>query len=462
MNRMGIKFAASSLVLATTMVACSPAIEAGRAGLVTARTAKADQDAGRIFADATEAGKTGDYAKALDLAEKAVALAPRDVGYRMLLADLYMKNGRFQSAATTFGDVLSLDPANVRAGLQAALAEVAIGRGDVALARLDSLAATAPAGDIGLAYALAGQPNRAISILEPAARAAGATPRIRQNLALAYAFAGDWQKARAVAAQDVSPADLSGRLQQWAALASPSAPADQIAGLLGVRPVADSGQPVRLALAPVQADNTAFAAAEPVEAPAPKAEPAPAAPSVQLAQADVAAWESAATPAVATDVPAPSVIADTPPPVLPESAPAVAAPEPSFAPAVRALVNPEPAKVRLASIAPIAPPQRLAPRVASSGGEGRFVVQIGAYSSPAGVERAYRRYGLSGHQPRSTTVSIPGKGKFHRLSVAGFESHADASKICASVRAHGGACFVRATAGDAPVRWASRYDGRRA
>jgi Flp pilus assembly protein TadD len=459
MNRMGIKFAASSLVLAMTMVACSPAIEAGRAGLISARTAKADQDAGRIFADATAAGKTGDYVKALDLAEKAVALAPRDVGYRMLLADLYMKNGRFQSAATTFGDVLTLDPVNVRAGLQAALAEVAIGRGDVALARLDSLAATAPAGDIGLAYALAGQPNRAISILEPAARAPGATGRIRQNLALAYAFAGDWQKARAVAAQDVSPADLSARLQQWAALASPSAPADQIAGLFGVRAVADSGQPVSLALAPVEATNTAFAAAEPVQAHEPTAEPAPA--PVQLAQADVAAWEPAAAPTVATDVRAPAVIADTPPPVVPE-----AAPEPSFAPAVRALVNPEPAKARLASIAPIAPKQHLAPRAAPAAGEGRFVVQIGAYSSPAGVERAwasaYRRYGLTGHQPRSTTVSIPGKGKFHRLSVAGFESHADASKICASVRSHGGACFVRATAGDAPVRWASRYDGRRA
>jgi hypothetical protein len=53
-------------------------------------------------------------------------------------------------------------------------------------------------------------------------------------------------------------------------------------------------------------------------------------------------------------------------------------------------------------------------------------------------------------------------GTFHRLSVAGFQSHGDASRVCQKVRSRGGACFVRAVAGDAPVRWASRYTGRNA
>ena len=93
-------------------------------------------------------------------------------------------------------------------------------------------------------------PERAIEILEPAARAFDATPRLRQNLALSYALAGDWTRARTIAAQDISPADLGPRLQQWAALARPGGASHQVATLLGVAPVQDPGQPVRLALAP--------------------------------------------------------------------------------------------------------------------------------------------------------------------------------------------------------------------
>jgi hypothetical protein len=61
----------------------------------------------------------------------------------------------------------------------------------------------------------------------------------------------------------------------------------------------------------------------------------------------------------------------------------------------------------------------------------------------------------------STTVKVRG-GTFHRLSVAGFGSHIDASRACQKVKSRGGVCFVRAVAGDAPVRWASRYTGRNA
>src|SRR5690606_34732462 len=92
-----------------------------------------------------------------------------------------------------------------------------------------------------------------------------ATPRLRQNLALSYALAGDWQRARTVAAQDVSPADLGPRLQGWAALASPDGASRQVASLIGVDPVADPGQPIRVALAPSTPEPVAAFA----EAPAP-------------------------------------------------------------------------------------------------------------------------------------------------------------------------------------------------
>jgi hypothetical protein len=94
-------------------------------------------------------------------------------------------------------------------------------------------------------------------------------------------------------------------------------------------------------------------------------------------------------------------------------------------------------------------------------GTGRYVVQIGAYSSSAQVDKAWsqalRRYGFNGSaEPLSTTVRIPGKGVLHRLSVASFNSQPSAARMCQSIKARGGACFVRATAGDAPLRWASQ------
>ncbi len=92
---------------------------------------------------------------------------------------------------------------------------------------------------------------------------------------------------------------------------------------------------------------------------------------------------------------------------------------------------------------------------------GRFAVQIGAFSKSANVERAWaeelKRFGFVQLTPFSTTIDIPGKGILHRLSVAGFTSRAEADRTCGSIRAKGGACFVRAVAGDEPTRWASRY-----
>ena len=91
-------------------------LQAGRGRLASPRVSanrapKAEQEAPRSSPSAQEAndGK-GHLAEGLGYAERAVELSPRDVGYRMLLADLYLKNGRFQSAETTFGDVVSLDP----------------------------------------------------------------------------------------------------------------------------------------------------------------------------------------------------------------------------------------------------------------------------------------------------------------------------------------------------------------
>ena len=471
MNKsVALKFAVSALAIGTTMVACGPAATS-RIASASARPAKGEQDAASLYAKAEEAVRKGEYARGLDYAERAVELSPRDVGYRMILGDLYLKNGRFQSAETTFGDVQRLDPGNSRAAFSIALARIALGRPAGAVAELDRLAETAAPADIGLAYALAGEPGRAIELLEPAARAPGATGRVRQNLALSYAIAGEWEKARIVAAQDLSPADLASRLQQWAALAQPGGGPAQVAALLGVTPAADEGQPVRLALARPQPASEALASAAPLPEPAPEtvAATAPA-----LAQADIAPQvpEPVATPQAE---PVQIAGGDLPQWVSERAAAEAASPAPAeetkplYAEAVQALVTPQPSVIRpsrtIDAPAPRFEARRPAARPSGEAGPGRFAVQLGAYSSASSVERAWaqmlKRFGFAELTPFSTTVTVPGRGTFHRLSVAGFSSRDAAGRTCRSIRAKGGACFVRTVAGDAPVRWASRYAGQR-
>jgi Flp pilus assembly protein TadD len=328
MTRFASKFAASSMVIAIAIVGCQA--DSIMTTAVAASAERSEQQASRLAEQARAAAQRGDNAAALRLAERAVELAPRDAGYRMLLADLYLRNGRFRSAETSYSDVIEIDGGNVRAGLSIALAQIAQGATADALATLEAIEGAAPASDVGLAYALAGQPQRAVALLEPAARAADATGRTRQNLALAYALSGDWTRARAVAAQDVSPAELGGRLQHWASLSSPSGQRTAVATLLGVTPAAsDPGQPVRLALAPAAPASTALAEAAPEQAAAPDAE-AP----VQYAAAEIPVPVAEAAPE-----PAPETIRYAEDPVLvapaeaPEPVRYAAAEVPSAAPA---------------------------------------------------------------------------------------------------------------------------------
>jgi Flp pilus assembly protein TadD len=470
-NGVALKFAASALAIGATMVACKPAVGGSPVASASSKAPKAEQQAAELVAKAQVSVRKGAFAEGLGLAERAVELSPRDVGYRMILADLYLKNGRFQSAETTFDDVRRLDPGNQRAAFSIALARIALGRPAGAVAELDRIAETASPADIGLAYALAGEPRRAIELLEPAARAPGANGRVRQNLALAYAFAGEWDKARVTAAQDVSPAELAGRLQQWAALAKPGGGAAQVAALLGVTPAEDAGQPVRLALAPAQAETTAFAAAGPLPEPAPEIVPV-ASPALAEA-APVAAPEPEAEPVRTASVDLPQWVSER---AAAEAEAEASAPVPAeetrpvYAEAVQALVTPQPAVMTPSAPSIETPARRFeAPRRRAAApvqaGPGRFAVQLGAYSSSVAVERAWaqmmKRFGVADLTPLSTTVRIPGRGTLHRLSVAGFASRDSAGRICRSIQAKGGACFVRTVAGDAPVRWASRYATRR-
>ncbi|HEY6048861.1 MAG TPA: tetratricopeptide repeat protein [Sphingomicrobium sp.] len=448
--------------------------------------------------------------QAIDFAERAVARNPQDAGFRALLGNAYFADGRFNSAEAAYKDSLSIYPSQPQVVLKLALVHIALGRNAEAVSLLRAGHVVLDASDYGLALALAGRPTEAIKVLGPAARQPGADSRVRQNLALAFALSGDWTEARTIAAQDVPANQLDARIQQWMQLAHPHKASDQVAALVGVTPATvDPGQPVRLALnkgetlvaeaapAPAakprpqpKAQQRAAAAAPkapavvaqaaPPPAPAPQPAPAPAprfvavatpAPAPQPAPAPAPRFVAVATPAPA---PQPHVAVAPPPPPAPPAAPQpkpvvaqAAAPAPApLTVAMIAAASPEaPAAFAAFMPKPVAPakpkPRRAAaPKPQPRRGNPNAVMQLGSYRSPQYVTAAWaqltRRYpALRVYLPMRARFDSP-KGTYWRLSVQGFANQREAIARCQLLKSHGGNCFVRGFAGDAPVQLAMR------
>jgi len=435
MNPLRLGTAVSAVALATMIAGCASPM----ARSASVATGKANLAYGLR---AQMALSSGDYASAVDLAEKAVEASPQDAGIRALLGNAYFGSGRFASAEGAYNDSLALAPAQPQVILKRALVQIALGRNSEAISSLQAAQGLIDPADYGLALALAGQPYDAVQVLETAARAQGADSRVRQNLALAYAISGDWTNARTVAAQDLSADLVDGRIQQWMTLAKPAHAYDQVAALTGVSPAAvDPGQPVRLAL--VKTDNgTAYAQAAPAPAPVEAAAP------VQVAAADA--------PSFAAPVSQPDELAPAPSAQDTRAALASAAAASPEAPAAFA--------VMASNFAPKAKPIRkaAAPRPAAPRalGNAKAVVQLGAFSSEARVavawDRLTRRFPtLKSYSPVSARFDGP-RGPVYRLSVRGFANQQEAIARCSTLRGKGGSCFVRSTAGDSPVQFASR------
>ena len=378
---------------------------------------------------------SGDYTSAVDLAERAAESSPQDAGIRGLLGNAYFGAGRFASAEAAYNDSLALAPGQPQIILKRVLVQIAQGKNGAAVAALQAAQGMIDPADYGLALALAGQPYDAVQVLETAARAQGADSRVRQNLALAHALAGDWAAARTIAAQDLSADLVDARVQQWMALAKPAHAYDQVAALVGVSPAAaDPGQPVRLAL--VQGDTRV---AEAAPAPAP----------VQVVA------EAANVPTYETPVSQPDALAPAPAPEVPTVREAVAS---------AAAISPEaPAAYAMASnFAPKPKPAKAKKPAAArpSLGSAKGVVQLGAFSSEERVSLAWdkltRRFPtLRNYSPVSARFDGP-RGTVYRLSIRGFANQQEAISRCQILRGKGGSCFVRSTAGDSPIQFASR------
>jgi Flp pilus assembly protein TadD len=381
---------------------------------------------------------------AIQFAEQAVEKTPNDAGFRALLGSAYFAAGRFKSAEGAYKDALSIYSNQPQVVLKLALVEIAQGKNAEALSYLEAGRDVLDPADYGLAVALAGQPDRAIDVLQAAARGSDADARVRQNLALAYALAGDWTNAKTVAAQDVPGDQLDARIQQWMQMATPGNQSTAVASLIGVTPAAiDPGQPVRLAL---NKGETRTAENAPAPASAPQPQPQ------QVAEA--------------VAPPAPVAVAPAPPPV--KLAAAAPAPEPMpyvkvpSKKAVKVASKPSNVPAKTAQVRRASAPAKGAPvrAAAISRGNSTAVVQLGAYGNAKSVLTAWnvkaRKYrSLVAYTPMSARFASP-KGTFYRLSVKGFGSVNEAMALCSSLRRAGGSCFVRNVAGDTPVQIASR------
>jgi Flp pilus assembly protein TadD len=377
--------------------------------------------------------------KAVVEAEAAVAAAPNDADHRMLLGRIYLQNGRFRSAAASFADALALDARRGSAALSLVLTRIGLGDTNGARNILASHGELIAPADRGLALALAGDTATALPLLEATVRGGGADAKTRQNLALTYALAGRWSEAKLMASYDLDPATVSQRIMEWARFAREGQGSAQVAALLGVAPGPDAGQPARLALAPAEQ-------------------------TIQVAQ------HSPPPPPFAM-IEAPAVeVADAAPVELPaeqvEEVKAVFAPTAQgiqFAPRSEIVQAIMPERPQMVVTPQSAARFQRASFVRPTGGD--FVVQLGAFDSAAVAQDAWgrhvRRIGMLREFDPSTAVFVNGGRTFYRLSVTGFATRAAAVGMCEELRARGGNCFVRQTAGDAPLQWAGRSGGIR-
>ena len=377
----------------------------------------------------------GHTQQAVRHAEAAVLAEPHNPAYRATLGSAYLDAGRFASAETSFSDAMQLGDASARTVLSLSLALSAQAKYREAGALLNAHEGEIAVADLGLALALAGQPERGVQLMSNAIRGGDNTAKIRQNLAFSYALAGRWREARLMAAQDVPAGEIDDRIEQWALMASPDAWHVRVAKLLDVPAgVRDGGQPVQLALAnnpsieQLAEEATAVAVADNAELAPLAVASTPVEELPPLSVAPVAETESFAPPHALRDFQA-AFAAPSIAPVPQDAARFVQAPVVQDAPS-RSRVADEPVAARVA-----------APT------DGTHLVQLGSFASEAGARRAWGIYTkkypeLSGHEMVISEAVVRGK-HYWRVSAAGF-GRSSSNAMCGRVRASGNGCFAYA------------------
>jgi len=380
--------------------------------------------------------------RAVAKAEAAVAKAPQDATLRAELGRAYLAAGRFESARTALADAMTLGDESGRTALSLALAQIGTGQYRSAVALLDERRGDIPAGDLGLALALAGDSSRGVAILADAVRGGENTPKLRQNLAYAYALDGRWAEAKVMAAQDVPADQLDRRMAIWALSALPDRSRDRVAGLLGTPVRMDPGQPEALAL---KTEAAAPQMAEAAPEAAPVAQPAAELPAVAAATAPAAAPAAASPTVVTTNLAAQSAAPAATPMVAVHRAPAMATLAQAFAGREYQTAKFQPIARRVAPARARALTAAVAARPVANG---THVVQLGAFSSEKNAKRAWGIYtrqnpSLAAYRPVIVPATIKGK-QLWRVAAGGFAGRFAANGLCAQLRSRGGSCFAYA------------------
>lgn len=423
MRRIDNPFRASGLALGSAVAlsllggCAGQSSFADNSGPVSSRLADIDSDA------------------AVAKAERRVERSPGSASARTELAQAYLLSGRFDSAATTFEDAVTLGGDNARTGLGMALAYIGAGRNAEAFAVLARWRDDIPPADFGLAVALAGRPALGVAVLTEAVRGGENDAKTRQNLAYAYALDGQWAQARLIASQDVPADQLEARLQEWARKARPAASQERVAGLLGAPLRSDPGQPAALALGGSNAETRLARTDIPAPAfgQAAANEPAP----VNMAEARDSAepmQAAAAMPDTGALAPALAITADEPADAA--SSKFVSSPVIQDAPKSESIFQASVDKMATQKIAPVekaSPPQS------------PHLVQLGSFSTREAAERAWgvfvgRNPALKNHSMRITEANVLGR-RYYRVAAEGFDK-ASAQSMCASVKRSGGGCLA--------------------
>lgn len=150
-------------------------------------------------------------------------------------------------------------------------------------------------------------------------------------------------------------------------------------------------------------------------------------------------------------MPTPKVVVTQAPPV--QAAPPAATSQ-ALKPAIPAAPAPAPAPVQKVAAAPPAPKpapppaKKEEPAPAAKSASGGAVVQIGAVSSTALADKAFKEAiaaapGLGAGKGKSVEKIEKNGGVLYRTAVTGFSSRADAQAFCGKLQASGKSCFVR-------------------
>ncbi|MEL0254207.1 MAG: SPOR domain-containing protein [Novosphingobium sp.] len=360
--------------------------------------------------------------------------SPRDAYGSTLLANAYLEDGRFASAATTFAEAIELGDTAPRTVISYALSQIAIGDHIGARDTLQQFEAALDPADFGLAIALAGRPDQGVHVLSNALRAGQNTPKVRQNLAYAYAMQGNWRAARLMAAEDVPAGEVGDRMAEWASMVRPEAFTVRVASLLGVSPQVDPGQPQMLALA--NHPSVDMLAAQQTGELEPYGEPQ---------QGDYA--YAAELPPVA----AASRYGDSGDAALADAGLAPTAGNIRFV--SNEVAQPVPAAAR--STAPrvagrAAPASAPAPASLASGD---YNVQLGSFFSMSDAHEAWKtfqkRYPELGDAERVITKARVNGKIYYRVAAAGF-AKSSAQSMCRTVKGQGGGCIAYASSRPLP------------